>query len=203
MKKKQSVKTKSKSKRKKIKKIILNLMIFFTVIVIGLICVFFGYVVSKAPKFNPNNLKFTKMSEIYDADGNTMARLGNENRTEITYDDLPEVLLDAIIATEDSKFFQHNGFDLPRFVKASIGQVMGKDSGGASTLTMQIVKNNYTSTVASGFDGVVRKFTDIYLSIFKVEKKYTKKEIIEFYINDSYLGNNAYGVEQASRNYFG
>ena len=203
MKKKQSVKTKSKSKRKKIKKIILNLMIFFTVIVIGLICVFFGYVVSKAPKFNPNNLKFTKMSEIYDADGNTMARLGNENRTEITYDDLPEVLIDAIIATEDSKFFQHNGFDLPRFVKASIGQVMGKDSGGASTLTMQIVKNNYTSTVASGFDGVVRKFTDIYLSIFKVEKKYTKKEIIEFYINDSYLGNNAYGVEQASRNYFG
>lgn len=92
---------------------------------------------------------------------------------------------------------------MPRFVKAGVGQVFGKNAGGASTITMQIVKNNYTSTVATGFEGIVRKFTDIYMSIFKVERKYTKKEILEFYVNDSYLGNGAYGVEQASLNYFG
>lgn len=195
--------TKSKPQLNKRKRIILNILLVCVITFIALITVFFSYVIIKAPKFDPNNLKFTQMSELYDSDGNIIARMGNENRTEITYDELPEVLIDAIIATEDSRFFQHNGFDLPRFVKAGIGQVLGKDSGGASTLTMQIVKNNYTSTVASGFEGIVRKFTDIYLSIFKVERKYTKKEIIEFYVNDSYLGNGAYGVEQASLNYFG
>lgn len=194
---------KTKPQLSKRKRIILNILLVCVITFIALITVFFSYVIIKAPKFDPNNLKFTQMSELYDSDGNIIARMGNENRTEITYDELPEVLIDAIIATEDSRFFQHNGFDLPRFVKAGIGQVLGKDSGGASTLTMQIVKNNYTSTVASGFEGIVRKFTDIYLSIFKVERKYTKKEIIEFYVNDSYLGNGAYGVEQASLNYFG
>ena len=82
-------------------------------------------------------------------------------------------------------------------------QLVGKNGGGASTLTMQIAKNNYTSTESKGFEGITRKFTDIYLSIFKIERKYTKKEILEFYVNDSYLGNGAYGVEQASLNYFG
>ena len=196
-------KIKIKKPTSKVKKIILSLILIGVILTIAIIAIFFAYVVKNAPKFNPDNLKFTQMTDLYDAKGNIIARLGNENRTEITYDDLPEVLIDAIIATEDSRFFQHNGFDLPRFVKASIGQVLGKDSGGASTLTMQIVKNNYTSTIASGFEGIVRKFTDIYLSMFEVEKRYTKKQIIEFYINDSYLGNGAYGVEQASKNYFG
>lgn len=185
------------------KRAILNVLLVCVIACVALVSVFFAYVIIKAPKFDPNNLKFTQMSEIYDADGNLITKMGNENRTEITYDDLPEVLIDAIVATEDSKFFQHNGFDLARFVKASFGQLLGKDAGGASTLTMQIAKNNYTSTVASGWEGIVRKFTDIYLSIFKIERKYTKKEIIEFYVNDSYLGNGAYGVEQASLNYFG
>ena len=88
-------------------------------------------------------------------------------------------------------------------MKASMYQLVGKNGGGASTLTMQIAKNNYTSTESKGFEGITRKFTDIYLSIFKIERKYTKKEILEFYVNDSYLGNGAYGVEQASLNYFG
>ena len=194
---------KVKKPTNKTNKVILNVMLVAIVTFIILTVVFSAYIVTNAPKFDPNNLKFSQMTEIYDNNNNLVAKLGNENRTEITYEELPEILIDAIIATEDARFFQHNGFDLPRFVKASIGQVMGKDAGGASTLTMQIVKNNYTSTVSSGFEGIVRKFTDIYLSIFKVEKKYTKKEIIEFYINDSYLGNGAYGVEQASKNYFG
>lgn len=185
------------------KRLVLNILLVCVICFVLLITVFLSYVIIKAPKFDPNNLKFTQMSELYDKDGNVIAKMGDENRTEITYDQLPEVLIDAIVATEDSRFFQHNGFDLARFTKASIGQVLGRNSGGASTLTMQIVKNNYTSTVAKGFEGIVRKFTDIYISIFKVEKKYTKKEIIEFYVNDSYLGNGAYGVEQASQNYFG
>ena len=68
-----------------------------------------------------------------------------QKREKVTYEELPEVLIDAIIATEDSRFFQHNGFDAPRFVKATIGQVLGNpNAGGASTLTMQVVKNVFT-----------------------------------------------------------
>ncbi len=182
---------------------ILNILIICVIAFASLMAVFFAYIIVKAPKFDPNNLKFTQMSELYDNEGNIITKMGNENRTEISYDDLPEVLIDAIIATEDSKFFQHNGFDLARFMKASMYQLVGKNGGGASTLTMQIAKNNYTSTESKGFEGITRKFTDIYLSIFKIERKYTKKEILEFYVNDSYLGNGAYGVEQASLNYFG
>lgn len=193
----------SKRKVSKKKKIILNILIICVIAFASLMAVFFAYIIVKAPKFDPNNLKFTQMSELYDTEGNIITKMGNENRTEISYDDLPEVLIDAIIATEDSKFFQHNGFDLARFMKASMYQLVGKNRGGASTLTMQIAKNNYTSTESKGFEGITRKFTDIYLSIFKIERKYTKKEILEFYVNDSYLGNRAYGVEQASLNYFG
>lgn len=193
----------SKRKMSKNKKIILNILIICVIAFAALMAVFFAYIIVKAPKFDPNNLKFTQMSELYDTEGNIITKMGNENRTEISYDDLPEVLIDAIIATEDSKFFQHNGFDLARFMKASMYQLVGKNGGGASTLTMQIAKNNYTSTESKGFEGITRKFTDIYLSIFKIERKYTKKEILEFYVNDSFLGNGAYGVEQASLNYFG
>lgn len=193
----------SKRKVSKRKKMILNILIICVIAFASLMAVFFAYIIVKAPKFDPNNLKFTQMSELYDTEGNIITKMGNENRTEISYDDLPEVLIDAIIATEDSKFFQHNGFDLARFMKASMYQLVGKNGGGASTLTMQIAKNNYTSTESKGFEGITRKFTDIYLSIFKIERKYTKKEILEFYVNDSYLGNGAYGVEQASLNYFG
>ena len=206
---KKSSKPKNKSQISKRKRVILNGLLACVIAFIAIIIVFFSYVIIKAPKFDPNNLKFTQMSELYDKDGNIIVKLGNENRTEITYDDLPEVLIDAIVATEDSKFFQHNGFDLARFVKASIGQALGNSSaGGASTLTMQIVRNNYTvkengTVERKGFAGILRKFTDIYMAMFKVEKKYTKKEILEFYVNDSFLGNNAYGVEQASKNYFG
>ena len=191
------------SKKKKMILFILNILIICVIAFASLMAVFFAYIIVKAPKFDPNNLKFTQMSELYDTEGNIITKMGNENRTEISYDDLPEVLIDAIIATEDSKFFQHNGFDLARFMKASMYQLVGKNRGGASTLTMQIAKNNYTSTESKGFEGITRKFTDIYLSIFKIERKYTKKEILEFYVNDSYLGNGAYGVEQASLNYFG
>lgn len=201
--------SKGKKSISKKKRALLNILLICVIVFVVVILVFFSYVIIKAPKFDPNNLKYNQMTEVYDSNENLIIRLGNENRSEITYEDLPEVLIDAIIATEDSKFFQHNGFDLARFVKASIGQVLGNSSaGGASTLTMQIVRNNYTAKEdgkieRKGFAGILRKFTDIYMAIFKVERKYTKKQIIEFYVNDSFLGNNAYGVEQASKNYFG
>lgn len=184
------------------KKILITLLIMFIAFIV-LSIIFFIYIVISAPKFDPNELYAQEPSILYDTNGEEIGKLGIEKRKNITYDDLPEVLVDAIIATEDSKFFQHNGFDLSRFLVASVKQVFTSGGGGASTLTMQVVKNTFTSTVSSGFEGVKRKFTDIYMSVFQVEKKYTKKEILEFYVNSYYLGSGSYGVEQASQTYFG
>ena len=85
-----------------------------------------------------------------------------QKREKISYDEFPQVLVDALIATEDSRFFQHNGVDLARFLKASALQLLGKDAGGASTLTMQVSKNNFTDTTSHGIKGIIRKFRDIY-----------------------------------------
>ena len=197
-----------KKKLKKVIKILINIFLIF--LLIGLIgaIIFAIYIVNNAPEFKPENLYSTDSSVVYDKDGNQFAKIGVEKRKNVTYDDLPQILVDAIIATEDSRYMQHNGFDLPRFAKASLGQVVNKitgrgNAGGGSTLDMQVVKNRYTSTVSSGIDGIIRKFTDIYISIFKLERNYSKEEILEFYVNIPFLGNHSYGVEQACQSYFG
>ncbi len=160
------------------------------------------YIVKSAPEYNIEKMFEKEPSRLFDSKGKLFATLGTEQREKITYDELPQVLIDAIIATEDSRFFQHNGFDAPRFIKASISQVMGRGGGGASTLTMQLSKLAFTSTEASGIEGIVRKFRDIYMSVFKMEKNLTKEEIFEYYINNPCLGGNIYGVSAASKYYF-
>lgn len=189
---------------------------FLTILMIGgigvasLIILFSAYIVITAPAFTTNKLYSKEASVLYDKDGNEMTRIGAENRVLVTYNDLPQVLIDALVATEDSRFFQHNGFDAARFLKASVQQAMGKDAGGASTLTMQVAKNTYSTKDTRGIKGIIRKFSDIYMSIFKIEKSYTKEEIIEFYVNSQWLGSgktNNYedinGVEQGSQAFFG
>jgi len=196
-------KVKNKKKQKKIVNIILIICLTLGVLALALLSAFLIYITIKAPKFNPKLLEKPEVSILYDKDHNEIIKLGSERREKISYDELPQVLVDAIVATEDSRFFQHNGFDAPRFLKASLGQLAGhSDAGGASTLSMQVIKNSFTSTEASGISGIIRKFTDIYLAVFKLEKNYSKEEIIEFYVNNHFLGGNIYGVEEASLAYF-
>ena len=190
-------------KRKRAKRTFLLLLLLGIIGVIAFI-VFFIIIIISAPQFNAKNLQRNETTVLYNKDGKVITSLGNEKREKLKYDELPNVLVDAVVATEDSRFFQHNGLDAPRFAKAVMGQLAGhSDAGGGSTLTMQVSKNSFTSTEASGIKGIMRKFTDIYLSIFKIERKYTKQEIIEFYVNQPFLGSNSYGVEQAARTYFG
>ena len=190
----------TKKKRKKIAKILLNTFLVFVIIGIVSVITFIAYIAGTAPKFNAENLYKKEASIVYDSKGKEIAKLGIELRDKINFEDVPEVLIDAILATEDARFYQHNGFDLPRFIKAATGQVMGNsDAGGASTITMQVVKNNITDTKVT----ITRKFTDIYMSMFVLERKYSKEQIFEFYINAPYLGSGSYGVAEASRNYFG
>lgn len=201
---KKKTKGENKTNKKKIWKIILIAGFSIFILVLTISCIFFYSIVKNSEAFDPNKLYEKEATVFYDNKGRVIAKVGNEIREKISYDEMPQVLIDAIIATEDSRFFQHNGFDLPRFLKASVGQVLGNSgAGGASTLTMQLSKKKYTSEESRGIEGIIRKFTDIYYAIFEIEKKYTKQEIIEFYANSNYLGNGAHGVEQASQAYFG
>ena len=202
-------KTKRKINKSKVWKVILVLFLIGCIMVLIAVGLFFGYIVKNAPNFNPDELYDAEPTVYYDKNGNEIAKLGNKIRSVVKYDDLPESLVDALVATEDSRYFQHNGFDLPRFLKASALQATGhSQAGGASTLTMQLSKNKITVKEKEGFKGlsnmnIVRKFTDIYMAVFKIEKYYTKEEIIEFYVNSNYLGANTNGVEDASQVYFG
>ena len=154
------VKKTKKEKKKKNSRVGYYILIAYILIAItGLAILFllaviaFGaYIIFKAPAFDPDKLYEKEASIIYFSNGEIMATLGTsvgddtvEKREKVTYDELSQVFIDALIATEDSRFFQHNGFDLFRFLKASVGQLMGNsDAGGASTLTMQVVKNTWT-----------------------------------------------------------
>ena len=192
---------KAKKKKSLFKKI---LIIFFIFIILCFIAggLFIGYIVMTAGKFDPNKLYSKEASTLLDSNGEVYAKLGTEMRQKIEYSEMSEELVNAIIATEDSRFFEHNGFDLPRFLKASFGQALGQNAGGASTLTMQVSKNQFTSTTSHGLAGIKRKFTDIYIAMFQIERKYSKEKILEFYANSYYLGSGCYGVEQASQTYF-
>ncbi len=197
--KKGKVEGKKRSKFNKVINTILNIILIGIIVCIVGAAAFAIYIVKNAPDFDPDNLYQKEASIIYDSDGELIAKLGLEIRDVITYDDLPQVLIDAIIATEDSRYYQHNGFDFPRFLKAALGQILGQNAGGASTISMQVVRNNFTESTVS----LKRKFTDIYLAIFKLEKNYSKEEILEFYVNAPFLGAYSYGVAEACRSYFG
>lgn len=159
-------------KKRKWWKKILSFLIVCACLGVFAVFAFCIYIVSSCGEFNPNALANQDQTVIYDKENNIIGKLGMEKRESVTYDKLPQVLIDAIVATEDSRFFQHNGVDGARFLKASLGQVLGNSSaGGASTLTMQVVKNNLTSTERNGIEGIIRKFKDVYISVFFMEKK--------------------------------
>ena len=199
-----TIEHKPKLPKKKQNFILLKIILGVIIIIFLLSFSFALYIINNAPNFSKDSLYTKESTVILDNTGNEITRLGSENREIVDYNELPQVLVDAIVATEDSRYFQHDGFDIARFIKAVSGHLEGNDSaGGASTLTMQLSKNAFTSTESKGLKGLVRKFTDIYMSVFKIEKNYSKEEILEIYANYPYLGSGCYGVEMASETYFG
>ena len=210
--KKVKVKKEKQKQKKYLWKTMLSMFLMGAIVLVSLLLVFALYIVISSPDFKQKELYQKEPTILYDINGDELVRIGTKDSTVITYDELPEVLIDSLIATEDSRFFQHNGLDLVRFLKASFLQLLGSDSaGGASTLSMQVIKNTYTNNVATGIKGIIRKFTDIYMAVFKLEASYTKEEIIEFYLNSQWFANTGninvasglWGIERASEWYFG
>ena len=167
-------KGKKESKKQRILKIVLIAILSFIILSVLAATVFFIIIIKEAPDFDPHNLYTQESSIVYSADGVEIAKLGTEKREKITYDEMPQILIDAIVATEDSTFFQHNGFNAARFLKATLSQVIGGGGGGASTLTMQVSKNAYTSNVASGFEGI-KENSQTYIYQYLKLKELTQK----------------------------
>lgn len=147
-------------------------------------------------------------SQIYDADGNLMQTLVMEgsNREEVSFDQLPDDLVNAFIAIEDSRFYEHNGIDLKGILRAAyVGITNGRFSEGASTITQQLIKNNvlqggYETSMA---DKLRRKIQEQFLAIKLEDQLDSKETILEYYLNTINLGGNCLGVQTAANRYFG
>ena len=150
-------------------------------------------------------------SKTYDTEGNLVATLVQEgsNREEATFEELPKNLINAFVAVEDKRFWEHNGIDLISISRAVKGVFTHTDLGGGSTLTQQLIKNNvFKGGMEKGFSLYERKFQEWYLALLLEnqpgkEKLEIKKQIITDYLNTINLGNNTLGVKVAARRYFG
>lgn len=139
-------------------------------------------------------------STIFASDGETLARLYRQNRALISLDDLPDNLIDAVLAAEDARFYEHGGFDLRSIARAALVNLeKGEVVQGGSTITQQYVKNTYFRHPARTFR---RKARELRLSL-EVERRFSKDEILERYLNTLYLGQGAYGVRAAAETFFG
>ena len=162
--------------------------------ILALAC--FGIAVLITPLPAPEN---PEASKVVDATGETISRLFTENRVELPVVEMPQALLDAVVAVEDDRFYQHRGIDPLGVARAFIRNLQAaRVIEGGSTLTQQLAKNLYLTHDRT----LTRKFKEAVLTV-KLESTYSKKEILGMYWNTIYLGRGAYGVEVAAQTYFG
>jgi penicillin-binding protein 1A len=143
------------------------------------------------------------ITRVYAAGGEEIGQFATERRVVVGYNDIPEVLRQAIISSEDAAFFDHFGFNLRRMAITLVQNVLLQRRRGASTLTMQLARQvSLDGAAPLGTEKLVtRKINEALLAI-QIEKRYTKREILTLYCNQMYLGSGAYGVEAASQLYF-
>jgi penicillin-binding protein 1A len=193
-------------RKKKLKlktgRLLLGLLAVF--LFISLVAAFATYRIVSAymtdvPELDPAKFIFSATSFIYDKDGVEVTRLlGEENRIQASLDEISPHLINAFIAIEDDRFYEHSGFDIrgimraayQNFIKSSVTQ-------GGSTITQQFVKNAFFSSEKT----IKRKVQELYLA-YQLERQFTKDEILEFYLNRIFFDFNAYGVEAAAQTYF-
>ena len=164
--------------------------------------------IKDAPVLNIDDFVGNESTKMYDRNGEIITEVGAYLRENITYEDMPEALIDAVLAIEDSRYFEHFGFDIPRFIKSGVEVVKARSFvQGGSTLTMQLVKNTYyqTDNIEGGTMAekkIERKVQEIYLAM-QLDKSFDKKTIFELYLNKLNFGGNIRGVQKAAYYYFG
>ena len=179
---------------------------FWTLFAAGLLVIIAFFLLAgwgafgKMPGFEElENPETNLATEIFSSDGETLGKYYSENRTPIKYDDLPDHLVQALVATEDERYYQHSGIDAQGTLRAAI--FLGT-RGGASTITQQLAKLLFTDDVSQNFFGrVIQKFKE-YIIAIRLERQYTKEEIITMYFNKYDFIYQAVGIRSASKIYF-
>jgi len=197
-------KTNSTKPTKKKSKTLRYFLVLILFIIIAAGVLFFQYIAEGLPSLDElENPQATLASNVYSIDGELIGQFFKENRVEVSIDDIPPQVVNALIATEDKNFYDHWGVDLQRFVKAMIKNIIFFKREGASTITQQLAKNLYKlkNKKESIFDTGVRKIQE-WITAIQIEKTYTKREILEMYYNISFFGHGAYGINMAAKVYF-
>lgn len=194
--------TKTKEGRKKIGKDILNFSIWmgagFILVIVGVLAYFTKDLPSPSKLSDRHIAESTK---ILDRTGQVVLYEihGEENRTAISFDQMPQAIKEATIAAEDAKFYNHHGLDFKAIARAALLDIKGQSKQqGASTITQQLIKNSILTRQKT----FTRKIKEAILSL-ELEQKFTKDEILEMYLNEIPYGSNAYGVEAAAQTFFG
>lgn len=177
------------------KLIILGLVLGAAVIIAALY-----YIEYELPDIDTlNSVQLQVPLQIYTQDKKLIATFGEKRRIPVPYDQIPKPLIQAVLATEDQRYFQHAGVDLPGLGRAALQLVLtGRKLQGGSTITMQVARSFYLSRRKT----FGRKLREILLAI-KIEHRLTKEKILELYLNKIFFGNRAYGVEAAAEIYYG
>ncbi len=183
------------------KRILIGVSVFFALLLALAVAFFFIFDVAHWQRLDPQKLHgLAQTSAVYDADGELMSELrGAENRTLVALSDVPRHTQLAFIAAEDLRFYEHNGIDIYRIFGALRSNLKsGSLAEGASTITQQLAKLTHLSSEKT----IRRKLEEISLA-FQIERRYTKDEILEMYLNTVYFGRGAYGLQAAARAFFG
>ncbi|MCE9680215.1 PBP1A family penicillin-binding protein [Shewanella sp. AS1] len=175
---------------------------FFSLALLGIAAVTaaYFYVLPELP--DVNTLKTVKLQtplRIYSQDGKLISQFGEKRRIPVEYDQVPTQLINAVLDTEDARFFEHKGIDPIGIIRAAVILVTtGKKSQGASTITQQVARGFFLSREKT----YIRKIKEIFLAL-KIEQALSKEEILTLYLNRSFLGNRSYGVGAAAQVYYG
>jgi membrane peptidoglycan carboxypeptidase len=165
-----------------------------------LLGVFVGVVYASTEVPSPDSITSAQTTVVYYSDGTTeMARLGDENRTNVALDQIAEPAQQAVLAAENRSFYTDPGISFTGIIRATWNNLTGGSTQGGSTITQQYVKNAILQNSDQTFS---RKFQELFLAI-KLDNNYTKKQILENYLNTIYYGRGAYGIEAAANTYFG
>lgn len=158
------------------------------------------YIVPKLPEIESlNDVRLQVPLRVFTHSGDLIAEFGEMKRNPLKYKEIPPLLVHAVIAAEDDRFFEHHGVDYKGILRAALNQLAeGDKSQGGSTITMQVARNFFLSREKT----YMRKLNEIFLAM-KIENQLTKDEILELYLNKIYLGKRAYGFSAASQVYYG
>lgn len=191
-----SAKTKKSSH---VGRIFLGLITVVLVMVIGIGCGFLTASMNTRANIAEDILP-SASSHIYDINGNEIANVhATENREPVKLSQVPKNLQNAFIAVEDNRFYEHYGVDPRGIMRAVVKNITGGEvAEGGSTITQQLAKNAYLTQDRT----LKRKIQEVFLAL-QLERQYTKQEILEFYLNQIYFGQGAYGVQAAAQTYFG